>query len=85
MDEIQMNGPITCGISVTNEFKSYTNTSGIFEDKSGAKGPSHYILVYGWGVDEKGNKFWLGRNSWGSFWGENGNFRILKGVNNLGI
>ncbi len=80
-----MNGPISCGISVTNELKSYTNTTGIFEDKSGAKGANHYVLVYGWGVNEKGNKFWLARNSWGSFWGENGNFRISKGANNLGI
>ena len=43
------------------------------------------MLIYGWGVDEKNNKYWLGRNSWGSFWGDNGNFKLLKGVNNLGI
>ncbi|ETO07735.1 hypothetical protein RFI_29656 [Reticulomyxa filosa] len=26
-----------------------------------------------------------GRNSWGTFWGNNGYFRIVKGTNNLGI
>ena len=85
MDEIQKNGPISCGISVTNEFKAYTSSSGIFLDKTGAKGSNHYVLVYGWGVDEKGNKYWLGRNSWGSSWGTNGTFKIAKGTNNLGI
>lgn len=68
MDEIHKNGPIACGISVTNEFKAYSNATGIFEDKTGAKGTNHYVLVYGWGVDKK-TKYWLGRNSWGSVWG----------------
>lgn len=41
-------------------------------------------MVYGWGV-ENGIKYWKAQNSWGSQWGESGSFRIVKGVNNLGI
>jgi hypothetical protein len=30
-------------------------------------------------------KFWWGRNSWGTYWGEKGLFRIIRGINNLRI
>jgi cathepsin X len=34
-----------------------------------------------------GTAYWIGRNSWGSFWGEGGWFKIIRGAKNydLGI
>lgn len=32
-------------------------------------------MCYGWG-EEDGEKYWLLQNSWGTDWGENGNFRF---------
>lgn len=44
----------------------------------------HSVVLHGWG-EESGAKYWIGRNSWGTGWGEEGLFRILRGENHLGI
>lgn len=82
MNEIYQRGPIACSLEATQEFYNYTG--GIFIDKTGAKSPNHAISLVGFGV-ENGIPYWIGRNSWGSWWGEKGYFRILRGQNNLGI
>ena len=59
-------------------------TDGIYYDTTGKDSEDHEISVVGWG-EENGIKYWRVRNSWGSHWGEDGFFRVVRGVNNLGI
>lgn len=40
--------------------------------------------MIGWG-EENGVKYWLCVNSWGTSWGDNGTFKILRGSNHLYI
>ncbi|KAJ0405798.1 hypothetical protein ATCC90586_008452 [Pythium insidiosum] len=82
MAEIYARGPIVCSVAVTKDFLEYTG--GIFDDKTNNTDVDHAISVVGWG-EEDGVPFWVVRNSWGTFWGEQGWFRIVRGINNLGI
>lgn len=76
-------GPIACAIDATPAFDAYTG--GIFQDTTGAVATNHIIELVGYDVSASGVQYWIGRNSWGTYWGENGFFRIVKGTNNLGI
>mmetsp|Transcript_17063 Transcript_17063/g.28546 ORF Transcript_17063/g.28546 Transcript_17063/m.28546 type:complete len:330 (+) Transcript_17063:50-1039(+) len=73
--EIYNRGPIACTIDA-GPIEKYTG--GI------AKGLSfmtdHVISVVGWGTDEKEGLYWIVRNSWGEYWGEQGYVRVKSGA-----
>lgn len=82
MAEIYARGPIAATIAVPASLENYTG--GVYVDTTGDVSLDHEVAITGWGVDN-GQKYWVVRNSWGTYWGEGGWARIVKGVNNLGI
>lgn len=82
MQEIYQRGPIACGIAVPDALEEYKG--GIFEDTTGDMSIVHDISVVGYG-EENGTPYWVVRNSWGTHWGENGFFRVVRGKNNIAI
>jgi len=84
MAEIKARGPVACGVAVTKDFMNHYK-GGIYEDTSGEKKIRHVVSILGWGRSTDGTKYWIGRNSWGTYWGENGFFKLKRGVNNLMI
>lgn len=88
MEEIYKNGPIVVSFEPQPDFMVYKK--GIYHSleetdliKLGVKPEwekvDHSVLCYGWG-EENGEKYWLLQNTWGKTWGENGNFRIKRGI-----
>jgi len=83
MAEIAARGPLACGMCVTEDFEKYAG--GVFTDSTGCVEQDHEISIAGYGTTADGVKYWVGRNSWGTYWGEHGWFRLARGTNNLGI
>ncbi|XP_057379831.1 dipeptidyl peptidase 1-like [Daphnia carinata] len=47
---------------------------------------NHAVLLVGYGTDAQTEEdYWIVKNSWGTKWGENGFFRIRRGVDECGI
>jgi len=82
MNEIYNRGPIACAVADPDDLMKYEY--GIYYDTTGRVAEDHEISVVGWG-EENGIKYWRVRNSWGSHWGQEGFFKVVRGVNNLGI
>lgn len=61
--------------------------SGVYTTDFCKNGPSdvnHAVLAVGFGTDN-GLDYWLIKNSWGAAWGDNGYFKMQRGVNMCGV
>ncbi len=45
----------------------------------------HSVPNAGYGSTDKGEKYWIVQNSWGTSWGVNGTFMMRRGTNECGI
>ncbi|XP_022104025.1 dipeptidyl peptidase 1-like isoform X2 [Acanthaster planci] len=92
--QLVKDGPIAVSFEVYPDFQAYKG--GIYHhvgltDRPGYRfNPfeitNHVVLVVGYGADPKtGEKFWVVKNSWGKYWGEQGYFRIRRGTDECAI
>ena len=57
---------------------------GIFKQTTILAMPNHILSIVGWGHDEEtATDYWWLRNSWGTYWGENGFAKIKMGGQRL--
>lgn len=96
MQELMEKGPIVVSFEPDYNFMMYK--SGVYHSldektwiSKGIPKPEwekvdHSVLLVGWGEEEKtGEKFWIIQNTWGPQWGEDGFFRMRRGVDDFGI
>ena len=81
--ELAAHGPISCGIHATDNFENNYD-GGIYSEKTIGL-INHEISVVGYGVSEDGVEYWIGRNSWGTYWGDYGFFYMQMHKDNLRI
>lgn len=81
MDSIYNHGPVEACFTVYEDFMRYK--SGIYVHKTGSQLGGHCVILLGWGVED-GMEYWIAQNSWGTSWGDEGYFKIQKGVNMCG-
>ena len=84
MAEIYARGPISCSVNAhAPAFENYAG--GIIVDPTQYNFTTHDVAITGWGVSSDGVKYWSGRNSFGTTWGEEGWFKLERGTNCLNI
>jgi len=76
-NEVMSRGPVSCYINA-DCIATYTGGVNMY-DTCNTRTINHAIQINGWGTDEAGTDYWIGRNSWGTYWGEQGFFRIVRG------
>ena len=96
MKEIMENGPIVVALNASPDLYYYSEgvfitnptdslkQSNDDERVAGWMFTNHAVVCIGWGEtihDGKIMKYWILKNSWGEEWGENGYFKMLRGVN----
>lgn len=75
MNELYQRGPVAAYIDA-NCLLDYTSGVEMYDDCR--RMTNHAIQIAGWGT-ENGTAYWLGRNSWGRAYGEDGWFKIVRG------
>lgn len=80
MDALVTKGTMAVSVDASSDyFRFYA--SGVFYDPdcaTGADDLDHAVLVSGYGTSEDGVPYWLVKNTWSSWWGEDGYIRIAR-------
>eukprot|EP01065_Artemidia_motanka_P038790 TRINITY_DN47638_c0_g1_i1.p1 TRINITY_DN47638_c0_g1~~TRINITY_DN47638_c0_g1_i1.p1 ORF type:complete len:326 (+),score=113.93 TRINITY_DN47638_c0_g1_i1:62-979(+) len=89
--EIAARGPISCNIDATSKLEKWgldvwntPEATSVYTEKA-TQSTNHVISVVGYGSTPAGQQYWVIRNSWGSYWAENGFYKMEAGTNQLGI
>ncbi|KAH7823297.1 putative cathepsin B5 cysteine protease [Monocercomonoides exilis] len=76
--ELYEHGPFQASFITYEDFRQYK--SGVYKHLTGKLKGAHCVMVMGWGT-ENGIPYWLVQNTYGTEWGEDGFFKIIRGTN----
>lgn len=78
LEAIQRIGPVV--VVLDGHYLRLYN-EGILWDNKLCRELNHAVTIVGFGTDEKGEDFYIAKNSWGESFGENGFVRFRRGIN----
>jgi C1A family cysteine protease len=88
LEALALNGPMAMALDVSDpKFMMYSG--GVYKAARGVckthtEELNHALVLVGYGT-ERGQDYWLVKNSWGPTWGEGGYIKMLRGQNTCGI
>ena len=74
-----MESPVVTTMNVYQDFYAYQ--SGVYSQSWGSLVSGHCVTLIGW---DEADECWIGRNSWGTGWGDGGYFKIAYGDSGIG-
>ncbi|CDW75397.1 cysteine proteinase aalp [Stylonychia lemnae] len=86
---IYEHGPVSIAFQVVDDFMDYH--SGVYASQVCGNGPmdvNHAVLAVGYGTEKVSGvdiDYWIVKNSWSASWGDQGFFKIQRGVNMCGL
>ncbi|PNW80870.1 hypothetical protein CHLRE_07g333000v5 [Chlamydomonas reinhardtii] len=86
MEAVAKYGPIAVSVNADPEAFSFYS-EGVFDEPACTtrmRDLDHTVTLFGYGSQD-GKDYWLVRNSWSHFWGDDGYIKIVRGKHDCGI
>jgi len=87
MDALASVGPVSVSIDASHPGLSFY-TTGVYNDPqcgSALEDLDHSVLAVGYGTDPAGGDYWWIKNSWSTYWGDQGYIKISRQNNDCGV
>lgn len=75
-------GPISVSIDSRHDSFHFYSSGVYYEPECDSYDLHHAVLVVGYGITDHGQEYYIGKNSWGDGWGEDGYFKIARNRSN---
>jgi len=86
MDALANHGPVAVAMSTIPMTAFSFYHSGVYSNPlCNPLIPDHIVLAVGYGTDEVGGDYWILKNQWSKYWGEDGYMRISRAWDNCGV